>query len=113
MGRGPGPLAPPDRRRQCPLGRLLDATGRARTKTRWLEAATAVAERRLEQAAELFATIGSTPDAALARLRAAELLIEAGSRQQAETELESALAELRALGASYYVRAGEELLLPA
>jgi class 3 adenylate cyclase/tetratricopeptide (TPR) repeat protein len=94
-------------------GRLLDATGRARTKTRWLEAATAVAERRLEQAAELFAAIGSTPDAALARLRAAELLIEAGNRQQADTELESALAELRVLGASYYIRAGEELRLPA
>jgi tetratricopeptide (TPR) repeat protein len=94
-------------------GRLLDAIGRAKTETRWLEAATAVAQRRLGHAAELFAAIGSTPDAALARLRAAELLIEAGSREQAETELERALVELRALGASYYVRAGEALLLPA
>jgi class 3 adenylate cyclase/tetratricopeptide (TPR) repeat protein len=93
--------------------RLLQAIEQAKTKTRWLDAAAAVCERRLEEAAELLAEIGSTPDAALARLLAGELLLEAGNRQEAEVQLERALAELRALGASYYIRAGEELLLPA
>jgi class 3 adenylate cyclase/tetratricopeptide (TPR) repeat protein len=94
-------------------GRLLDAAERARTASRWLEAATAVAEGRLERAAELYDAIGSRPDAAVARLHAARLLAKAGMRQQAEAELSRALAVFRQLRASYFVRSGEALLLPA
>ncbi len=94
-------------------GRLLDATERARTASRWLEAAMAVGEGRLQRAAELYDAIGSRPDAALARLHAARLLAEAGRRGQAEAELGRALAEFRKLGASYYIGSGESLLLPA
>jgi class 3 adenylate cyclase/tetratricopeptide (TPR) repeat protein len=94
-------------------GRLLESAVRARTTSRWLEAATAVAEGKLQQAAELYGAIGSSPDAAMARLRAARVLAEAGMRRQAEVELDRALAAFRPLGASYYVREGEALLLPA
>jgi tetratricopeptide (TPR) repeat protein len=93
--------------------RLLEAAERARTTGRWLEAATAVAERKLQRAAECFAAIGSRPDAAMARLRAAQMLAEAGSRRQAEAELGRAIAAFREFGASHYVREGETLLLPA
>jgi tetratricopeptide (TPR) repeat protein len=96
----------------CPA-RLLDATERARTTSGWLEAARAVGEGRLQRAAELYDAIGSRPDAAVARLHAARLLAEAGMRRQAEAELGRALAVFRKLGASYYVRSGESLLLPA
>jgi class 3 adenylate cyclase/tetratricopeptide (TPR) repeat protein len=93
--------------------RLLDATGRARTASRWLEAAMAVGEGSLQRAAELYEAIGSRPDAAVARLHAAALLDEAGRRRQAEAELGRALAVFRELQASYYIRSGESLLLPA
>jgi tetratricopeptide (TPR) repeat protein len=94
-------------------GRLLEAAKRARTTSRWLEAATAVATGKLQQAADSFAAIGSRPDAATARLRAAQMLAEAGSRRQAEAELGRAVAAFREFGASSYVREGETLLLPA
>jgi class 3 adenylate cyclase/tetratricopeptide (TPR) repeat protein len=94
-------------------GRLLEDAARARTTSRWLEAATAVAEGKLQEAAELYQTIGSRPDAAMARLRSAQALADAGIRPQAEAELDRALVAFRQLGASYYVREGEALLLPA
>jgi class 3 adenylate cyclase/tetratricopeptide (TPR) repeat protein len=94
-------------------GRLREGAKRAPTASRWLEAATAVAEGRLEQAGDLYEAIGSTPDAAVARLHAARLHAEAGKRRQAEAELARALAVFRELRASYYVRSGEALLLPA
>jgi class 3 adenylate cyclase/tetratricopeptide (TPR) repeat protein len=94
-------------------GRLLDAAQRARTTSRWLEAAAAVAEGRLERAAELYEAIGSRPDAAVARLDYARLHAEAGLRSQAEAELGRALAVFRELRANYYLRRAETLLLPA
>jgi hypothetical protein len=72
-----------------------------------------VAESRLDGAAELYETIGSRPDAAVARLLSARLHAEAGMRGQAEAELGRALAVFRQLRASYYVRSAEALLLPA
>jgi class 3 adenylate cyclase/tetratricopeptide (TPR) repeat protein len=93
--------------------RLLEPSGRARTTSRWLEAANAVAEGRLDRAAELYEAIGSRPDAAIARLHSARLHAEAGMRGEAEAELGRALAMFRQLRASYYVRSAEALLLPA
>jgi class 3 adenylate cyclase/tetratricopeptide (TPR) repeat protein len=93
--------------------RLLEAAAGAWTTSRWLEAARAVAKGKLRQAAELYDAIGSSPDAALARLRAAQMLADAGNRRQAEAELDRALVTFRQLGASSYIREGEALLLPA
>jgi tetratricopeptide (TPR) repeat protein len=92
--------------------RLLEPAGRARTTSRWLEAATAVAEGRLEEAADVYEAIGSKPDAAVARLHSARLRAEAGLRAEAEAELGRALAVFRQLRASYYVQSGETLLHP-
>jgi class 3 adenylate cyclase/tetratricopeptide (TPR) repeat protein len=92
--------------------RLLEPSGRARTTSRWLEAATAVAEGRLDGAAEIYEAIGSRPDAAVARLHSARQRAEAGMRAEAEAELGRALAVFRQLRASYYVQSSEALLHP-
>ena len=56
------------------LGReeeLARVAGRARTRTRWLEAAEAIGEGDWARAADAFAEIGSLPDEAAARVEAA------------------------------------------
>ena len=78
--------------------------------TRWLEAALALAEGDPREGARIFAQIGSLPDEAHARLRAAEALAAAGRRQEADEELSLALDFYRAVGATRYVREGEVLL---
>jgi class 3 adenylate cyclase/tetratricopeptide (TPR) repeat protein len=90
--------------------RLLEAVAALGASSRWLTAARAVASGDFPQAAALYAGIGSLPDEAHAGLRAAGQLVDAGRREQAETALESALAVLRRLGATRYVREGETLL---
>ncbi len=50
---------------------LMEATSRTPTRTRWLEAAQAAGSGDWQRAATLFSRIGSRPDEALARLRAA------------------------------------------
>jgi class 3 adenylate cyclase len=88
-----------------PLGleqAFLDALDRYRLATRWKDAARAVVQEEYVRAAEVFAEIGSRPDEALARLRAAE----AGEPGQ----LEPALAFWRSVGATRYIREGEALL---
>src|SRR2546427_470789 len=47
-------------------------------RSAWNEAALAILDGELEEAADLFAQIGSLPDAARARLRAAEKLLDEG-----------------------------------
>ena len=59
-----------------------------------------------------FARIGSQPDEALARLQAAEALLEAGRAGEARAELEPAVEFFRRVGASRYVREAEALLMP-
>jgi predicted ATPase/class 3 adenylate cyclase len=71
---------------------------RAPAETRWLEAALAYADDP-RRAAELYARVGSRPDEACARVRAAESLAAAGRRADAEAELERALAFYRRVGA--------------
>ncbi|MEO8290612.1 MAG: tetratricopeptide repeat protein, partial [Gaiellaceae bacterium] len=78
--------------------------------TKWLEAGLALAGGDFEKAARVYARIGSRPDEAHARLRAAETLAEAGRRKEAEQELETATAFFEEVGAARYVRMAGELL---
>jgi tetratricopeptide (TPR) repeat protein len=66
----------------------------------WLLAATAVARGDFGQAAELYAGIGSLPDEAFARLRAAGQLLDAGRHPDAEDQRRRALAFYRTVGAA-------------
>ncbi len=77
---------------------------------RWLEAARLVLDGRYGEAADTFVEIGSLPEEAYARLRAAESLSAAGRRDEADHQLEQALTFWRSVGAKRYVQAGEALL---
>ena len=94
-------------------GDLLAWAARARTPTPWLEAAASLASGDALAAAHTYVRIGSLPDEAHARLLAAEALVSAGRRAEAEHELARALDFYRSVGASAYVRAGEDLLVPS
>ena len=71
-------------------GELAAAAGRTPTRTRWLDAAEAAGEGDWLRAAGIFARIGSLPDEALARTRAATDLAAAGRGAEAEDELRRA-----------------------
>ncbi len=60
------------------------------------------------RAADLYGALGHV-DEAYARLRAAETLVAAGDRVEAEVQRRRALDLFRALGATRYVRAAETL----
>jgi tetratricopeptide (TPR) repeat protein len=95
------------------LGReneLLDSGAEQSATTLWLEAALASASGDFRAAADIYAAIGTLPDEAYARLRAAETLVAEGRRPEADTELKSALAFWRSVGAAPYIREGEALL---
>ncbi|MGH3029738.1 MAG: ATP-binding protein [Gaiellaceae bacterium] len=95
------------------LGRGPELTAIARSarmQTPWIDAAKALVRGDFERAAEIYAQTGSLPDEAFARLRAAESLIEAGSRAAGDAELQRALAFFRSVDATAYVREGEALL---
>jgi class 3 adenylate cyclase/tetratricopeptide (TPR) repeat protein len=98
------------------LGReelLLDAADRARTSSRWLEAARAVAQGDFERACDVYAATGSVPDELLARLGSARQALAAGRRQEAEAALSAALPALGRIGADRWEREGEALLAPS
>ena len=65
----------------------------------------ATSRRRAEQLGDM----GSRPDEAFVRLRAAEAIVEAGRRAEANVQLERALAFYRSVGATAYVREAEAL----
>ncbi len=88
------------------LVELLPAT----SPFRWTTAARAFAARDFRGAAEICAEIGSKPDEAYARLRAAEHLVGAGRRAEADGQLQKALGFYRSVGATRYIREGEALL---
>jgi hypothetical protein len=67
--------------------------------TPWHEPAVAIASGRIAEAADLLAAMGARSDEAYARLRTGE-----------ESQVRRALAFYRAVGATRYVREGEELL---
>ena len=77
--------------------------------TRWLLAAAAFAAGDFEEAARLYAEIGSLPDEAFARLRAAETLLAQGRRREAGAELERALGFFRRAGATGLIQDAEVL----
>jgi tetratricopeptide (TPR) repeat protein len=76
---------------------------------RWLDAARAYAARAFEEAADILADMGAIPDEAFVRLRAAEALVDAGRRAEADAQVQRALAFYRSVGATAYVREGESL----
>jgi tetratricopeptide (TPR) repeat protein len=91
---------------------LIEMGASVRVPTRWLEAATRYAAGQFAEAASLYAQIGSQPDEAYARLRAAEQLIQANRRAEADEELATALEFYRRAGAARMVSEAECLLAP-
>ena len=94
------------------LGRaqqLEEIARNATISTRWLEAGLAYASDAFSEAADTLGEMGSRPDEAFVRLRAAEALVEAGRRAEANVQLERALAFYRSVGATAYVREAEAL----
>ena len=87
------------------LAALADAPS-----TRWVEAARAVATAEFQQAAALYAEIGSAPDEALARLYAGRRFLARGRASEAKAELNRALEFHRRVSAERYVQEGEALL---
>ncbi|MBA3402214.1 MAG: hypothetical protein H0U05_09550 [Actinobacteria bacterium] len=79
-------------------------------RSAWSDAARTILDDDLERAAELFVQIGSLPDEARARLRAAERLVAQARRADADVQLNKALAFYRSVGATRYIREGEALL---
>jgi class 3 adenylate cyclase/tetratricopeptide (TPR) repeat protein len=78
--------------------------------TPWADAARAVAQGDLPEAADVMAQIGALSDEAYARLLGAERLMVEGREQDAQDQLSRALAFYRSVGATGYVRRGEALL---
>ncbi len=90
--------------------RCVELVARGRIHGKWHVASLAYLREDFTRAAEVFAEIGSHPDEADARLRAAEALIAAGRRPEGEVELRRVLAFFRQVGASAHVRQAEALL---
>jgi len=91
-------------------GQFAEALDRARAQTPWHEAARLVVAGDLAGAADLYAEIGSVPDEAYARLRAAAELVRAGRRAEADRELRLALPVFVQLGANAWAAEAEALL---
>jgi class 3 adenylate cyclase len=97
------------------LGRaeeLVDALA-SHLQLPWTDAARAYVSGDFARAAEIYAEIGSKPEEAEARLRAAEALVEQGSGAEADEHLRRAVAFWRSVGASRYVEEGDALLAAA
>jgi class 3 adenylate cyclase/tetratricopeptide (TPR) repeat protein len=95
------------------LGAELAALLTRLQPTPWLEGAVALAEQDPERAAAVYARIGSLPDEALARLRAAAQLAGSGRPAAAAAHLERALAFYRSVGARLHTLEAEALLPPS
>jgi class 3 adenylate cyclase len=83
----------------------------AQLASRWTDAVVAYVAGDFAVAAEKLAAMGSKPDEAEARLRAAEQLAAQGRFGAIDEQLQPALAFYRAVGASRYVRECEALLV--
>jgi hypothetical protein len=79
-------------------------------ETPWTEAARAYLTGDFVGAAEIFRRVGSKPDEAEARLRAAEQLIAEDAPEEADEQLQLALHFYRSVGATRYLAQAEELL---
>jgi class 3 adenylate cyclase/tetratricopeptide (TPR) repeat protein len=89
---------------------LLEATERAAVRTLHVDAAAALARGSYLTAADIYTKMGSLPNEAHARLRAAAQLSEAGQRREADQQLQRTLAFWRSVDATRYVREAEALL---
>ena len=78
----------------------------------WVAAAHEYLGGSPERAADIYARIGSGPDEAYARLRAAERLVGQGDRDRAGEQREKALEFYRSVGAARFVRELEALVAP-
>ena len=76
----------------------------------WLEAARTFVAGDARRAAQLFAAIGSRPDAATAHLVAARRLLAAGQLSTGRSELAAAIGFYREVGASACLQEAEDLL---
>jgi hypothetical protein len=88
---------------------LVAMTDRIGTKTRWFHAVVAFLAGDHRAAAEQFAEIGSRPDEAFARLRAAGALLRAQREDEAGRELRLAIAFYRATSATAYLEQATSL----
>ncbi|HZD02005.1 MAG TPA: BTAD domain-containing putative transcriptional regulator [Actinomycetes bacterium] len=79
--------------------------------SRWREAACALVAGDARRAAQLYAAIGSRPDAAAAHLVAARQLLAAGQPSAGRSALAAALGFYREVRASAYLQEAEDLLL--
>jgi tetratricopeptide (TPR) repeat protein len=75
----------------------------------WANAALHIVRGEFTAAADIIDQIGSLPDAAYARLRAAHALVGAERRAEADEQLGRALTFYRSVGAARYVREAEAL----
>jgi class 3 adenylate cyclase/tetratricopeptide (TPR) repeat protein len=89
---------------------MHEALQRSAARTPWLEAAALILDGEFEQAADAYAAIGSVPDEAYARLRAADELVRSGQRVGADQQLSLALPVFARLGASAWQAEAEALL---
>jgi DNA-binding SARP family transcriptional activator/class 3 adenylate cyclase len=78
--------------------------------SRWLDAARAFVAGDARRAAQLYAAIGSRPDAATAHLVAAHKLLAAGETSAGRSELAAAIGFYREVGASARLQEAEDLL---
>ena len=78
--------------------------------SRWADATRAIARDDFIRAADVCEMIGSLPDEALCRLRAAERLADDGQQSEADEQLGRALAFYRSVGATRFIRKAEALL---
>jgi len=95
------------------LGRrdeLEAAIERYAAKSRWHEGAARIAAGELVAAAESYAEIGSVPEEAYARLRAAQAFVRSGRRAEADAQLRLALPVFASLRASAWQAEAESLL---
>jgi class 3 adenylate cyclase/tetratricopeptide (TPR) repeat protein len=77
--------------------------------TPWVEAARAIAAARFARAADVYATIGSRPDEALARLYAAATSAEGDGRDAGRRDLQRAVEFFQDVGAGRYLEQAERL----
>jgi hypothetical protein len=92
--------------RTAEIGAIVDGL----PKTPWKIAARATLDGRHADAANVYGEIGTLPDEAHQRLRAAQTFAGAGRREEAEDQLRRSLAFFRSVGATRYMREGEELM---
>jgi hypothetical protein len=95
------------------LGRsaeFLHALEHTKVPSPWTEAAGEIVRGEHVRAADIYAEMGTVPNEAYTRLRAAEHLVREGRRAEADEQLSRALAFYRSVRATRYIREGEALL---